>query len=199
MSEEERVSSELSVRELAALAGVSERVLRNEVDRGIVGPRKRAGRRLELPGDALLYLLLVRETPIVLSRADRSALYRLVTGDKTGAGSWRETAGGVKRGNVTISTKELRRQASKRLRIYRRGLSRLASDPGILGGEPVFSGTRLAVRHVGRLAARMAAAELRTEFPQLSHDDIAFAHLFARMKPGPGRPRKRLRFRAASA
>lgn len=193
---------DLSIKEMAALAGISERVLRNEMDRRVIRPRGRTRARrprLGLPTDALLYFMLVLETPVTLSPADRAALYRLITGHGRDVGAWRATARGFRRDNVTIDAAELRRRTAARLRLYRRGLSRLSSDPGVLGGEPVFRGTRIAIRHVGRLAQRVAPAELRADFPRLTDDDIEFARVFVRMKPGPGRPRKRLRFRAAPA
>lgn len=196
------MDTDLSLKEIAALAGVSERVLRNEMDRRVIAPRVRPRakrRRLGLPSEALLYVMLVRETPVALSQSDRADLYRLITGEGRGAGAWRATTRGFTRDNVTIDAAELRRRTAAKLRVYRRGLSRLSSDPGVLGGEPVFRGTRISVRHVGRLAARVDPAELRADFPGLADDDIEFARLFVQMKPGPGRPRRRLRFRTAAA
>src|SRR5262249_28731458 len=87
-----------------------------------------------------------------------------------------------------------------RFRTYRRGLARMVVDPAILGGEPVFVGTRIAVRHVGALARRgVPEAELLADFPSLNAADIKFARIFVGMKPPPGRPRRRLIVRSGSA
>lgn len=196
------MEADLSLKEIAALAGVSERVLRNEMDRRVISPhvRPRAKRRrLGLPSEALLYVMLVRETPVALSQSDRADLYRLITGDGRRAGAWHAKARGFTRENVTLDAAELRRRADAKLRVYRRGLSRIHSDPGTLGGEPVFRGTRISVRHIGKLVSRVDVSELRTDFPGLTDDDFEFARLFVQMKPGPGRPRRRLRFRTAAA
>lgn len=203
MAEPVNHSEMYSLKETAALAGLSERALRNEVDRGIVRPRKmaRGARRdLRLPTEAILYLMLVRETPFALTRTDRSNLYRLLVGREKQYGAWTSTGNALKSGIVTIDAAAPRRRLAERLRIYRRGLARLARSSDILGGEPVFAGTRIAVRHVGQLALRgVETAEILADFPTLSADDVAFARIYVGMKPPPGRPRKRLRFRTAGA
>lgn len=196
-------SDSFSLKETAALADLSERALRNEVDRGVVRPRRIArGRRrdLRLPAAAILYLMLVRETPFALTRNDRADLYRLLVGRERRRGGWTTAGNALKSGIATIDAAAPRRRLAQRLRVYRRGLGRLASSPEILGGEPVFAGTRIAVRHVGRLALRgVESAEILADFPSLTADDITFARIYAGMKPAPGRPSKRLRVRAAGA
>ena len=37
--------------------------------------------------------------------------------------------------------------------------------------------------------------EILADYPSVSKADVAFAQLFAEMKPNPGRPRKRLRIK----
>jgi uncharacterized protein (DUF433 family) len=192
-----------SLKESAALAELSERTLRNEVDRGVIKPQRNArGRRrdLRLPVEAILYLMLIRETPFALTRSERAELYRLLVSGESRRGDWRAAGDSIKSGIVTIDAGAPRRRLAERLRIYRRGLGRLAVSPDILGGEPVFAGTRIAIRHVGRLALRgVETAEILGDYPDLTADDIAFARIYAAMKAEPGRPRKRLRFRALAA
>jgi uncharacterized protein (DUF433 family) len=192
-----RRTDDYSVKEAAVLSGLSEKALRNELDRGVVRPRGAGrGRNLRLTSDAIFFLMLVRETPFALSRRDRDELYRLLTGSGSARGGWRRRGSAVRRGIVTIDAAATRRELDRRLRLYRRGLARTVSRDDLLGGEPVFAGTRVAVRHVGRLAARgVAVAELLGDFPALTAADIEFARLFAAMKPGPGRPRRRLRLK----
>jgi len=192
-----------SLKETAVLAGLSERALRNEVDRGILRPRRIARgqrRALRLPVDAILYLKLVQETPFALTRADRADLYRLLVDRERRRGGWTAAGNALRSGIVTIDAAGPRRWLAERLRVYRRGLRRLASSPEVLGGEAVFVGTRISIRHIGRLALRgMELEELLADFPALTPDDIAFARIYASMKPAPGRPRGRLRFRATDA
>lgn len=190
-----------SLKEAAVLSGLSERTLRNEVDRGVIRPRATArGRRrdLRLTSDAILYLMLVRETPFALSRRERADLYRLLAGPSKHQGGWSLRGTAIRSGIVTIDATAPRRELQRRLRLYRRGLARTDSRNDVLGGEPVFAGTRIAVRHVGRLALRgIAPSELRMDFPALTADDIEFARIFAAMRPAPGRPRRKLRLKTA--
>jgi uncharacterized protein (DUF433 family) len=55
-------------------------------------------------------------------------------------------------------------------------LNRISIDPEICGGKPCISGTRIWVSLVlDNLAAGMTEDELRSEYPQLVHDDILAA------------------------
>lgn len=50
---------------------------------------------------------------------------------------------------------------------------RIVVDPNIRFGKPVVRGTRITVGDVlSYLAGGMSEAELLTEFPQLSHEDV---------------------------
>ena len=58
-------------------------------------------------------------------------------------------------------------------------LSRVTSDPGILGGKPIIRGHRFAVEHLlDYLASGMTEAELLAEFSFLEPDDIKAALLY---------------------
>ena len=60
----------------------------------------------------------------------------------------------------------------------------------ILGGEPVFPSTRLAVRHVGEMLRRgTERAEILEDYPYLTDQDLDFARLYAIAYPRIGRPR----------
>lgn len=57
---------------------------------------------------------------------------------------------------------------------------RIVRSPGIVGGEPVFKGTRVTLRTV--LASRAegaTTAEILSDFPTLSTDDVRAAIAFA--------------------
>jgi uncharacterized protein (DUF433 family) len=52
-------------------------------------------------------------------------------------------------------------------------MDRIAIDPNVRFGKPCVRGTRITVGDVlGYLAGGMTEAELLTDFPQLTHDDI---------------------------
>ena len=55
-------------------------------------------------------------------------------------------------------------------------LDRVVIDPKICGGRPCIKGTRLWVSLLlDLMAGGMTAAELRSEYPQLAHDDVLAA------------------------
>ena len=77
-----------------------------------------------------------------------------------------------------------------RIELYRRGRGRISRDENVLGGEPVFADTRLAVRHVGGMRLHGEPVErILEDYPYLSADDVEFAALFTAANPPLGRPK----------
>jgi uncharacterized protein (DUF433 family) len=75
-----------------------------------------------------------------------------------------------------------------------RGKERITSSPDVLGGEPVFRGTRIRLEHVAALFRKhVPDEEIAEDFPALDERDLAYARLAARLGQPPGRPKKRLR------
>jgi uncharacterized protein (DUF433 family) len=73
---------------------------------------------------------------------------------------------------------------------YARGLSRIEERPDVLGGEPVFKGSRLPVRHVAKLSVGgESTADILLDYPYLMDQDITFARLYHEAHPMKGRPR----------
>jgi uncharacterized protein (DUF433 family) len=189
----------LLLKEAAILARVTEKKVRHELEEGTMAPdRSESGRPL-FRARALVFLRLIEGIRVNLSREDRHDLYRLLTKRLSSVGHWRvEAADLVLSGDVparfhigsTIS------ETAKVLWKYRRARRRVISDPAILGGEPVFEGTRVAVNHVGQLALRGTPLDqLREDFPSLRDEDFEFARFLATLGKGPGRPRKPLELR----
>lgn len=100
----------------------------------------------------------------------------------------------------TIDLSELARQMEQRLADYDDWESRITADPSIMGGEPVFPGTRLPVYQVGALINRGEAAnaseaakirqELQEDYPELTQQDFDFARIYASANSREGRPSK---------
>jgi uncharacterized protein (DUF433 family) len=62
--------------------------------------------------------------------------------------------------------------------------AQLVTDDAILGGEPVFPKSRLAVRHVGQMLLRGASRdEVQEDYPYLSDRDLDFAEICAQATP----------------
>jgi uncharacterized protein (DUF433 family) len=67
-------------------------------------------------------------------------------------------------------------------------LERISIDPEVCGGKPCIKGTRLWVSLIlDFLADGMTEAELQTEYPQLTHQDVMAALAF-----GAEMPRERI-------
>lgn len=59
--------------------------------------------------------------------------------------------------------------------------SRIAVDPEILAGKPVIRGTRLAVEFViGLMAAGWSEADILSNYPGVTHDDLIACLAYAR-------------------
>lgn len=88
--------------------------------------------------------------------------------------------------NVASITTELRAQVAA----FETWRATLVIQENLLGGEPVFPGSRLAVRHVGEMLLRgSATSEILEDYPYLSERDLEFACLYATAYPRIGRPR----------
>lgn len=85
---------------------------------------------------------------------------------------------------VSLDWQRLIKKTGRRINLYRAGRMRVQSTDAILGGEPVFKDTRLAVRHIG--AMRMGGeptARIREDYRGLSADDVEFAVLYTKANP----------------
>jgi uncharacterized protein (DUF433 family) len=193
-----------SVNEAAAIAEVSPDVIRTALEKKAVTPshRRRVGKAVRhqfSAGDVLFVKLLV-EFPFPLSRRDKHALAQILAHGDRKAAQWALEGNDLvyRSGEMqmSIECKSLRQTVAKNLAAYRWGRRRVVSSPDILGGEPVFRGTRIPVQHVASLfRKRVPQAEIAEDFPGLDPRDLAYARLVARFGDRPGRPKKRLGFK----
>jgi uncharacterized protein (DUF433 family) len=94
-------------------------------------------------------------------------------------------------GLLKIDLREPRRELATSLRELRRARRLVISDPEIMGGDPVFRGTRVPVHLIAELIGQGAAeADLLDGYPRLTPDMIRLAPLYAAAYPLRGRPRK---------
>lgn len=184
----------LSLKETALLAGVSEKSIRHELADKVVQPRRAEGRRLYFGVEDVFYLRLIAQLRFALTKADRKHLFILLTSNKAEQGPWRwKTDRLTLTGRVPTElwTTEVARETSERLKLFLRGKRRVVSGPDTLGGEPIFEGTRISVRHVGQLVKKgVPETELLEDFPALRRGDLKFARMFVELGRPPGRPKK---------
>jgi uncharacterized protein (DUF433 family) len=94
-------------------------------------------------------------------------------------------------GLVKIDLREPRREVATSLRELRRARRLVVSDPEIMGGDPVFRGTRVPVHLIAELVAQGSTqAELIEGYPRLTAEMIRLAPVYAAAYPLRGRPRK---------
>jgi len=94
-------------------------------------------------------------------------------------------------GLIKIDLREPRRALAASLRDLRRARRLVVSDPEILGGDPVFRGTRVPVHLLAELVAQGSKpAELIEGYPRLTAEMIRLAPVYAAAYPLRGRPRK---------
>lgn len=172
----------LSPTEAAALLDLPERQVRKEIEHGVVG----AGSPPRLSFPALVYFQVLRRMDLELGVEDR----RKVLGKILDAMACSPRPEAIALGSVlSLHLGPVVEELTERLNVFDRWKERLVTSPDILGGEPVFPGSRLAVRHVGGLALRGESPEaIREDYPYLSEEDVVCARLFARAYPRVGRP-----------
>ena len=92
---------------------------------------------------------------------------------------------------IKIDLREPRRALAASLRDLRRARRLVVSDPEILGGDPVFRGTRVPVHLIAELVAQGSKpAELIESYPRLTAEMIRLAPVFAAAYPLRGPKRK---------
>ena len=93
-------------------------------------------------------------------------------------------------GFLTIDLREPRRELATSLRALRRAREVVISDPDIMGGDPVFRGTRVSVHLIATLLGQGSTeAELLEDYPRLTAEMVRLAPNYAAAYPLRGRPR----------
>ena len=193
-----------SVNEAAAIAEVSPETIRTALEKKSVTPshKRKAGKvvRHQFSVGDVLFIKLLAEFPFPLSKQDKHSLAQILARGDRKASPWSiEGLDLVYRSGevqIFVQCKSLRETIDRNLAAFRWGRRRVVSLPEVLGGEPVFRGTRVPLQHVASLFQKgVSEKEIIEDFPQLSVRDLAFARLFSRFGERPGRPRKRLLMR----
>ena len=93
-------------------------------------------------------------------------------------------------GFLTIDLREPRRELATSLRTLRRARDVVVSDPDIMGGDPVFRGTRVPVHLIATLVGHGSTeADLLEGYPRLTAEMVRLAPIYAAAYPLRGRPR----------
>ena len=176
----------LTVAEVAAFSGLEEKRVRKEVEYGVVGSR---GSPPKFQFPALVYFRTLALLNLRLGIEDRKALYKTLKAATTSSSfPPRVELGEVIEVKVAATAKAVR----DRLKRFGAWKAKLIEDDDILGGEPVFPKSRLAVRQVGGMLLKGAdPKEVKADYPYLKDQDIEFAPVYTQAYPRVGRPRGR--------
>lgn len=174
--------------EAAVLTRLSVKAVHNAIDKktvpAIAGSREGHAIRL-LDMDALVSLALERRLGSRFTPESRRELFRALPSAPRDSVS-------LDSGFLKIDLRAPRRELAASIRALRRARRMVISDPAIMGGDPVFRGTRIQVHGIAALLAQgVPEAELLEDYPRLTPDMLRLAPLYAAAYPPRGRPRTR--------
>jgi uncharacterized protein (DUF433 family) len=171
--------------EAAVLTGLSLKAVNNAIDRKTISavPGEEGGRLLD--ARALMSLSIERRLSDRIATPElRRKVFDALAADPRNVVS-------LEGGLLKIDLREPRRALAASLRDLRRARRLVVSDPEILGGDPVFRGTRVPVHLVTELVAQGSKpAELIESYPRLTAEMIRLAPVYAIAYPLRGRPRR---------
>lgn len=179
------LEQELTVPEAAYLAGVTERVINQEIEASVVKPRRVKAQRCLSPKD-VVYLVAVREM-----RSDIAPKLRKRFRAAIGA-AMEQGKPSAEVESFELHLKNVFREVTSRFHGLEKSREQFIEQrAGVLGGDPVIKGTRIAAHLIASLLSRgMDRAEIAEEL-ELTQDQIEAALLFARTSPKRGRPSRR--------
>lgn len=172
--------------EAAALSGLAVKAVHNAIDKRIVETAarpspKRARRSLSV--EDVLRLKLWYEVGPILSHERRQRLFAEI---ERHPAAKRVKADAL----VIVDVEEARKQIAERVRALEAAETVVVKSRAILGGEPVFKGTRIPVRLVAAMLEDGASeAEILDGYPKLEPRHLALARIWTTAHPRRGRPK----------
>ena len=175
--------------EAAAVSQIGIKAVHNAIDKKIVdtvsgaAPAKTVRRRA-LTGEGLLRLKLWYGVGSTLAADRRQRLFEAITAEPT--------AKTVRADDLLIvDVAEARKQLNARIRDLDEAEATIGRVKGVMGGEPVFKGTRIPARTIAAMLAQGADKEdLLEGYPSLTARMIDLAKIWTAAHPTRGRPKK---------
>ncbi|MEH3117161.1 MAG: DUF433 domain-containing protein [Methylorubrum populi] len=172
--------------EAAAISGVAVKAVHNAIDKRIVNAaerhtQKRAARKLT-SGD-VLRLKLWHAIGAILSQERRQRLFAEIDA--------RPEAKRVKADTyLIVDVEEARKQIAQRARHLETAESAVTCSTAVMGGEPVFKGTRIPVRLIATMLDEgVDASEILEGYPKLEERHLDLARMWVAAHPRRGRPK----------
>lgn len=171
--------------EAAAVSEIAVKSVHNAIDKRIIATHLTgSGGGRALTDDDLLRLKLWYGVGSILSAERRKRLFDTIdqnpNADTVRADDY-----------LIIDVARAREQLAARAEALREAERKIHSVKGVVGGEPVFKGTRVPVRTIAAMKVQGASTEEIVEgYPSLSERMVALAEIWAAAHPARGRPRK---------
>jgi uncharacterized protein (DUF433 family) len=175
--------------EAAVLTRLPVKAVNNAIDKKTIAAhvrRRRGEKSLRLLDEpALVYLLLERELLGDTTPSFRQKLFKAISA------ALAEGVRSVAVGALTLDLRVRFRDMEQRIKDLRRSKLLASADPEVLGGVPVFRGTRIPIHMIAELLGQGETPDtLRRGYPRLNDEMIRLAPLYASAHPLRGRPRK---------
>ncbi len=185
----------MTANEAASVTGVPLRQVHRIIDAGLLGAAvKRRNKARLLAPRGLVGLRLAHETADVLTLQGRRAVVA------TSIRSPRQSL--IRADMIVVDARPAAQTVRSGLSLLAKARSMVSSTPEVLGGTPVFKGTRIPVHDVADMLVNGdRPAAIIKAYPQLDADHVRLALIYAQAYPARGRPRikpRRLRIPKAS-
>jgi uncharacterized protein (DUF433 family) len=174
--------------EAAAVSQIGIKAVHNAIDKKIVETVSRSPaksvRRRALTGEGLLRLKLWYGVGSTLAAERRQRLFDAIKA---------EPAAKTVRADdlLIVDVAEARKQLNARIRDLDEAEAMIGRVKGVMGGEPVFKGTRIPVRTIAAMVAQGAdEADLLEGYPSLTARMIELAKIWTAAHPTRGRPKR---------
>lgn len=176
--------------EAAAVSQIGIKAVHNAIDKKIVDTVSRSPeaaksvRRRALTGEGLLRLKLWYGVGSTLAAERRQRLFEAIKA---------EPAAKTVRADdlLIVDVAEARKQLNARIRDLDEADAMIGRVKGVMGGEPVFKGTRIPVRTIAAMLAQGAdEADLLEGYPSLTARMIELAKIWTAANPTRGRPKR---------
>jgi uncharacterized protein (DUF433 family) len=184
-----RQSESFSRREAALLADVSLRSVDKAIEERVVKPRRSPKRVAALDSGDVLAIALIARAGLPLRAETKRQINQWVHGflaeDKVD-----EAKELLLSEVLVLRYDDDARELAERLFAYLETRERfIESNPSVMGGEPVISGTRIPVRAVAvRIDGGDSIADLREDYPEVPQEALEAALTYAQAHPRRGRP-----------
>lgn len=180
------LAREYTPAEAAAISDVAVKAVHNAIDKHIVDaverrPPKRAVRKLT--SSDVLRLKLWQVVGASLSQERRQKLFAEIEA--------RPAAKRIKAdAYLIVDVEEARKQIAKRTRHLEAAEAAVTRSVAVMGGEPVFKGTRIPVRLIATMLDEgVARTEILEGYPALEPHHLDLAQMWVAANPRRGRPK----------